>query len=139
MKAGRSFAGMMMAAVLSWPVLTVAQTSMQDEKPSITNNAGNAAAIPLDQLVTKTVHEAWVDSGRNEDKFFAMVQELAELSARNRGVTLPDTQEAGVKFGEGIKNRARRDPDQLLYAVVDYAVHSIGKTQTAATAPSSSK
>ncbi|HEY3771006.1 MAG TPA: hypothetical protein VGN44_20190, partial [Candidatus Angelobacter sp.] len=85
-----------------------------------------------DQLVTKTVHEAWIASGRNEDKWFSMVQQLAALSAQNRGITLPDTQEAGSRFGEWIKKESRKDPDQLLYAVVDHAVQYVGKKQAAA-------
>jgi len=129
---------MMMAAALCWPAMMIAQTSAQDGTPSITSKPDATATFPIDQLITKTVHEAWVDSGRNEDKFFAMVQELAELSARNRGVMLPDTNEAGVKFGDWIKTQSRKDPDQLLYAVVDNAVRYVGKSQTA-TGTSSAK
>ena len=91
------------------------------------NLANDATAPPLDQIVTKTVHEAWVASGRDEDKWLGMVEQLAELSAQNRGVTLPDTREAGSRFGESIKKEARKDPDQLLYAVVDRAVRRVGK------------
>jgi hypothetical protein len=107
---------------------------MQDQKASISAGA-QISDIPVDQIVTKTVHEAWVASGRNEDKFFAMVQECAQLSARNRNIDLPDTAEAGEKFGAWIKKEARKDPDQLLYAVVDRAVRYIGKTSTVAAAP----
>ena len=56
-------------------------------------------------------------SGRNEDKSFGMVEQLAEMSAQNRGVTLPDTGEAGSRFGKSIK-KEHQEPDQLLYAVV---------------------
>lgn len=133
MKVWRSFAGIMVAAALSCPVMTIAA---QDAKPNATGSTdASSVALPLDQLVTKTVHEAWVASGRNEDKFFAMVQQLANLSAQNRGITLPDTQEAGVKFGDWIKKQARKDPDQLLYAVVDRAVRYVGKTQASAASP----
>lgn len=75
-----------------------------------------------DQLLTSTVHEAWVLSGRNEDQFFDMVKELAAMSAQKRGLTLPETADAGAKAGQMIKKEARKDPDQLLYAVVDRAV-----------------
>lgn len=75
-----------------------------------------------DQLVTSTVHEAWVMSGRNEGQFFDMVKESAVMSAQKRGLTLPETAESGAKTGAMIKKEARRDPDQLLYAVVDHAV-----------------
>ncbi len=91
--------------------------------------------MPLDQLLPMTVHEAWVASGRNEDKFFAMVSELAQLSAQKRGVTLPDRADAGQRAGAKFKEIARRDPDQLLYVVVDTMVRHVAAKQagTAAT------
>ncbi len=99
-------------------------------------NSGSAATdtspVPLDKLLPMTVHEAWVASGRNEDKFFDMVKELVDLSAKNRGVTLPDTAAAGQRAGAKFKELARKDPDQLLYAVVDTMVQQFAaKTATA--------
>ncbi len=79
-----------------------------------------------------TVHEAWLKSGRDEDKFFDMVKQLAEISASKRGLTLPDTEAAGRKMGMLIKTSARRDPDQSLYAVVDAAVKATAKAAVAA-------
>lgn len=129
MKMWQSVAGIVMAASLCLPAVAAAQTA-QDATTQA--GAGDTATLPIDQLVTKTVHEAWIASGRNEDKWFAMVQQLAALSAQNRGITLPDTQEAGSKFGDWIKKESRKDPDQLLYAVVDHAVQYVGKKQAAA-------
>jgi hypothetical protein len=129
MKIWQSVAGIVMAASLCLPAVAAAQTA-QDATTQA--GAGDTATLPIDQLVTKTVHEAWIASGRNEDKWFAMVQQLAALSAQNRGITLPDTQEAGSKFGDWIKKESRKDPDQLLYAVVDHAVQYVGKKQAAA-------
>src|SRR5450756_1888881 len=60
-----------------------------------------------EQLLTSSVHEAWVLSGRNEDKFFAMVQTLATMSAQKRGLTLPESQEAGMRAGAWIKKEAK--------------------------------
>ncbi|SDG01838.1 hypothetical protein [Terriglobus roseus] len=95
--------------------------------------AQSAAAMPVSQeLLTSTVHEAWVESGRNEDKFFQMVQACANLSAQKRGLTLPDTEAAGRKMGMLIKTASRRDSDQLLYAVVDAAVRQTATPTTAA-------
>jgi hypothetical protein len=128
-KIRQGLTGVVMAAALCWPAMTIAQAPAQDQA----STSGDASPLPLDQLLTKTVHEAWVASGRNEDKFLAMVQQLAELSAQNRGITLPNTPEAGAKFGDWIKKQSRKDPDQLLYAVVDHAVRYVGKSQTAAT------
>ena len=75
-----------------------------------------------EQAVTSSVREAWVLGGRTEEGFFEIVRTLAELSAQNRGITLPDNKEAGIKTGNWIKKEAKRDPDQLLYAIVDRAV-----------------
>ncbi len=95
--------------------------------------AASATVMPVSQeLLTSTVHEAWVESGRNEDKFFEMVQVCANLSAQKRGLTLPDTEAAGRKMGMLIKTASRRDSDQLLYAVVDAAVRQTATPTTAA-------
>ena len=118
-----SLYGFLIAAALCSPTALFAG-ALEDQKPSISAGAP-VSDIPIDQIVTKTVHEAWVASGRSEDKFFAMVQQCAELSARNRDITLPDTAAAGEKFGAWIKKEARKDPDQLLYAVVDRAVRQV--------------
>jgi hypothetical protein len=128
----RMLTGVVLAGVMWSPMAIVAQAPMQQ-------SAGDTQTLPLDQIVTSTVHEAWVASGRNEDKFFAMVKQLAELSAQKRGITLPETQEAGAKAGEWIKKEARRDPDQLLYVVVDRAVRYVGKMQASGTAAPTTK
>ena len=94
---------------------------------------GAAHSWTREQLVTSTVHEAWLLSGRNEDQFFDMVKELAAMSAEKRGLTLPETPEAGAKAGAMIKRKARKDPDQLLYAVVDRAVVKTGVKAAAGT------
>ena len=92
--------------------------------------ASQTAAVPTwsnDQLLTSTVHQAWLLSGRNEATFFEMVTQLAEMSARNRNLELPETADAGRQVGDMIKTAAKQDTDQLLYAVVDAAVRKVGK------------
>jgi len=74
------------------------------------------------QLITATVHQAWVLSDRNEANFYEMIEQLADISAKNRGVTLPESAAAGRRMGEYIKRTATSDTDQLLFAVVDKAV-----------------
>jgi hypothetical protein len=107
-------------------------TSSGTSSASSSNSQSDAAAqvdsIPIDKLVTATCRQAWHLGGRNQDGFYAIVARLAQLSAHNRGVTLPDDQSAGARAGEWIRTQALKDPDQLLYAVVDQAVqHSIAK------------
>jgi hypothetical protein len=87
---------------------------------------------PLDQIVTASVHDAWLLSGKNEDAFFDIVEQLAQLSAEKRGVDLPDSAAAGKRMGEIIKQKARADHDQLLYVIVDQAVRAVGAKTAAA-------
>lgn len=98
---------------------------------SVTEGNSEHLAKVSPKLLTSTVHEAWLASGRNEDKFFGMVKQLAELSSDKRGVSLPNTEAAGQQMGNAIKESARRDPDQLLYAVVDAAVKQTAGATTA--------
>jgi len=75
-----------------------------------------------EQAVTSSVREAWALGGKTDEGFFEIVQALAELSAQKRGVMPPDTEAAGTKAGNWIRKEAKRDPDQLLYVIVDHAV-----------------
>jgi hypothetical protein len=75
-----------------------------------------------EQIVTSSVRETWILGGRTEEGFFDIVQALTEISAQKRGITLPNTKEAGTKAGNWIKKQAKKDPDQLLYVIVDRAV-----------------
>jgi hypothetical protein len=80
-----------------------------------------------DQIITATVHQAWILSGKNEASFFEIVRELAEISARNRNLILPDDPASGRRAGEYIKEQAKADHDQLLYAIVDKSVQMTGR------------
>jgi hypothetical protein len=66
-------------------------------------------------------------SGKSEDKFFDMVQDLAAFSAKKRNLVLPASEAAGHEAGQYIKQQAKLDRGQLLYAVVDQAVRKVGK------------
>ncbi len=70
-------------------------------------------------------------SGKNEEAFFDIVEQLAQFSAQKRGLRLPDSAAAGRRMGMMIKTRAKADHDQLLYAIVDEAVRTIGVKATA--------
>ena len=80
-----------------------------------------------EQLITASVHDAWIMSGKNQATFFEMVTQLATLSAQKRGVQLPESEKAGERFGELVKQMAKADHDQLLYVIVDKAVQQVGK------------
>ena len=97
------------------------------------NEAPETHSWTVEQLLPLTVSEAWRLSGRNEDEFFDMVQDLAAFSAQRRGLVLPESEEAGKKSGEYIKTRAKADRGELLYAIVDASIRKVGTPQAAAT------
>ena len=118
----------------------MAQQPSQSTSPADIRPDTTEAPHPwtVEQLLPLTVSEAWQMSGKNEDKFFDMVQDLAAFSAKKRNLVLPEDEAAGTQAGEYIKQQAKADHDQLLYAVVDQAVRKVGKpgsTQTSANSP----
>ena len=105
--------------------------AQQSEVLAHPSTDGTHKVYPLEQIVPASVHDAWLLSGRNEERFFDIVEELAQLSAEKRGVTLPDDAAAGKRMGEIIKEKAKTDHDQLLYVIVDEAVRAVGTKTTA--------
>ncbi|SNS31998.1 hypothetical protein SAMN05421770_101481 [Granulicella rosea] len=111
--------------LLGASLAAVPAAAFSQEAPIAPRNMSGAAATAnwtTEQLITSTVHDAWMLSNKDEATFFEMVRTLAELSAKNRGITLPDDAAAGRRMGDYIKRQAKADTDQLLYVVVDKAV-----------------
>ncbi|HWF08515.1 MAG TPA: hypothetical protein VG297_08620 [Bryobacteraceae bacterium] len=117
------------ATICLAPSVTAQQQPAVVAHPKV--DAGDKV-YPLDQIITASVHDAWLLSGKNEEAFFDIVEQLAQVSAEKRGVSLPDSAAAGKRMGEIIKQKARADHDQLLYVVVDQAVRAVGARTTAA-------
>jgi len=92
-----------------------------------------------DQIVTATVHQAWMLAGKDENNFFEIVRQLAEISARNRNLSLPDDPSAGKRAGQYIRQQAKADHDQLLYSIVDKAVRMSAKKDATTAAASNSQ
>jgi hypothetical protein len=114
---------------LTLATATLVATAQQPSAPSITPSAADAAAQHnwnTEQILTCTVSDCWQLAGRNETTFFEIIQQLAEISAQSRGLTLPDNAEAGKRAGEYIRTKARSDHGQLLYAIVDGSVRKVG-------------
>ena len=137
MKANVFLAASLLAATsLCMPALNLkASAAQEQQQPEVTAHPqtdANDKTYPMDQIVTATVHDAWLLSGKNEEAFFDIVEQLAQFSAQKRGLSLPDSAAAGRRMGMMIKTRAKADHDQLLYAVVDEAVRTLGVKPTAA-------
>jgi hypothetical protein len=124
------------ALCLTLAAATLTATAQQQPKSNVTIKPSTDSAAPhnwtTEQILTCTVSACWQLSGKNEENFFDIVQELAEISAHTRGLTLPDDAAAGQRAGEYIKAKARSDHGQLLYAVVDASIRKVGTPNTAA-------
>ena len=92
--------------------------------PSATSQAPHSWTT--EQILTCTVSDCWQLAGKNETTFFDIIQQLSEISAQTRGLTLPDDEAAGKRTGEYIKEKAHTDHGQLLYAIVDAAIRKVG-------------
>ena len=121
------------AAVLSTATCTLSLNAQQkpapQERPSVVAHPkvdANDKTYPMEQIVTATVHDAWILSGKDQEAFFDIVEQLAQFSAQKRGVTLPNSEVAGRRMGDMIKTKAKADHDALLYAIVDDAVRQLG-------------
>ena len=119
------------AICITLAAATLTATAQQQPKSPVTITPSADSAAPhnwtTDQILTCTVSDCWQLAGRNETTFFDIIQQLAEISAQTRGLTLPDTAEAGRSTGEYIKAKAHTDHGQLLYAIVDAAIRKVGK------------
>lgn len=122
------------ALCLTLAAATFAATAQQPKSPvTITPSADSTAPHnwTTEQILTCTVSDCWQLAGRNETTFFDIIQQLAEISAQTRGLTLPDNADAGKRTGEYIKEKARTDHGQLLYAIVDASIRKVGKPASA--------
>jgi hypothetical protein len=117
----------------------LAATAQQPKSPVTTTPSADSAAPhnwTTEQILTCTVSGCWQLAGKNEATFFDIVQQLTQISAQTRGITLPEDAASGKRAGEYIKTKAKADHDQLLYAIVDGSVRWVGKKQAAATTAS---
>ncbi len=126
-------APMLIAGVALSPALPAFAAFPQDTSAAPASAPANESAAPhnwtTEQIVTSSVREAWALGGKTPEGFFEIVKALTEISAQKRGVTIPENPQAGAKAGEWIKKQAKKDPDQLLYVIVDQAVqHSASQT-----------
>jgi hypothetical protein len=114
-----------------------AQQQQQPKSPATIITPSADANEPhnwtTEQILTCTVSDCWQLSGKNEETFFDIVQQLAAISAHTRGLTLPNDAAAGQRAGEYIKAKAHTDHGQLLYAIVDASIRKVGTPAAAAT------
>jgi hypothetical protein len=121
----RAFRNIVVAAgmaALSIAPVGAAEAGSSAAGQTTSDDSSGKHSWTMEQIVTSSVREAWALGGKTDEGFFEIVQALAQLSAQKRGVTPPDTEAAGAKAGNWIRTQARKDPDQLLYCIVDHAV-----------------
>jgi hypothetical protein len=118
MKRTKLFPVLMMVGALLYAAPQQATPPAQGAAPA----AAPAHTWTTEQIVTSSVREAWALGGKTPEGFFEIIKALAEISAQKRGVAIPENEQSGVRAGEWIKKEAKKDPDQLLYVIVDHAV-----------------
>jgi hypothetical protein len=115
----------------------MAGAQQQPAKSPVTITPSTDSTAPhnwtTEQILTCTVSDCWQLAGKNEATFFDIIQQLSEISAQSRGLTLPDSAAAGQRTGQYIKAQAHTDHGQLLYAIVDAAIRKVGTRPAAAT------
>ena len=68
----------------------------------------------FDEIVHLTCIEAWEASSQNVDALVVMINVLAKHSLAARGLTFPDTREAGERMGRMIDAGCRAAPENVL-------------------------
>ena len=89
---------------------TLAGNAQQAKSPVTTAPSADSAAPhnwTTEQILTCTVSDCWQLAGKNETTFFDIVQQLTQISAQTRGITLPDDAAAG-SARESTSRRRRR-------------------------------
>lgn len=124
MKRTKLFPLLMMVGATVCPSLSLYAAPQQATPPASSSPATTAPVHTwtTEQIVTSSVREAWALGGKTPEGFFEIIKALAEISAQKRGVAIPENEQSGVRAGEWIKKEAKKDPDQLLYVIVDHAV-----------------
>ncbi len=131
----RMIYGIALGVALAAATMTAGAQQPAKSPVTVTPSADSAAPHnwTTEQILTCTVSDCWQLAGKNEAAFFDIIQQLSEISAQTRGLTLPDSAAAGQRTGQYIKAQARTDHGQLLYAIVDAAIRKVG-TRPAAVA-----
>ena len=85
MKAHLFLAASLLAATsLCMPAFNLkASAAQQPEITAHPQTDANDKTYPMDQIVTATVHDAWLLSGKNEEAFFDIVEQLARFQRRS--------------------------------------------------------
>jgi hypothetical protein len=70
-------------------------------------------------VLPMTCVQAWLAANKNYSQMLAIVVIEARISLTNRGLTFPNSREAGLDAGKGIAEDCKADPNGLLFAIVD--------------------
>ncbi len=111
-------------------VLSAAQApSASQAEPG---QAPPAHSWTTEQIVTATVRQAWQLGGKTEEGFFPNCASTHRDRCAKPRHYAARYQRPGTKAGNWIKREAKKkDPDQLLYAIVDRAVQYTAKHPSA--------
>lgn len=96
----------------------------------VTPTAMQQGASPSD-MITATVAEVWKACGSDVKGVRDTVDQMSALVLQNRGLTIPNTKEAGQQFGQILRTDMEAHPNDLLYSVVERSVRQVACPATA--------
>jgi hypothetical protein len=114
----RNWKGLMAAGVLLAGTLAIAGPAQRPAAPV-------KPAWAAQDVLMLTCAQAWEKAGKGYQGMLAIVTTLARVSLINRGLTFPNTREAGLEAGRGISEDCKADPNSLLFAIVDKHVRRV--------------
>jgi len=100
-------------------------------EPMVPVSLQQTAQPALADAITATVAEAWKACGSDMKGMRDMVNQMTALVLQNRGLTIPDTKEAGQQFGQVLRTDMEAHPNDLLYSVVERSVRQVACPTTA--------
>lgn len=86
------------------------------------------------EVLTATVQQAWEMSGKSRPEFNKMLNQTMALVMANRGLTVADTKEDGMRLGQILRGDIESHPNDLLYTVVDRSMRQMMAEKPAAPA-----
>jgi hypothetical protein len=81
--------------------------------------------LTVSEVLPLSCAQVWAIYGEREGLVVEIVKAMAGTSVETRGLTFPQTEEAGAALGTRILEGCEADRDELLYAIVDRGVREV--------------
>ena len=96
-----------------------------DATQQAAGNPPTADELTVAEVLPLSCAQVWAIYGEREGLVVEIVKAMAGTSVETRGLTFPQTEEAGAALGTRILEGCEADRDELLYAIVDRGVREV--------------